>query len=69
MLRVWSYNPPDIADPAHQVAGDPAVQAIVDDAVEQVAPLVNRYVSTAETDLVAGRDGGAARPGSRRWAT
>ena len=59
----WSFNPPDIADPAHAVAGDPAVQAIVDDAVEQVAPLVNRYVSTASTDLLAGRDGGANAAG------
>jgi 5'-nucleotidase len=60
---VWTYNPPDIADPAHAVAGDPGVQAIVDAAVEQVAPLVNRYVSTASTDLLAGRDGGANAAG------
>jgi 2',3'-cyclic-nucleotide 2'-phosphodiesterase (5'-nucleotidase family) len=63
LLPVWTYNPPDIADPAHQVAGDPAVQAIVDDAVEQVAPLVNRVVNTAATDLLAGRDGGANAAG------
>jgi 2',3'-cyclic-nucleotide 2'-phosphodiesterase (5'-nucleotidase family)/predicted AlkP superfamily phosphohydrolase/phosphomutase len=63
LLPVWSFNPPDIADPAHQVAGDPAVQAIVDDAVEQVAPLVNRVVNTAATDLLAGRDGGASPAG------
>jgi 2',3'-cyclic-nucleotide 2'-phosphodiesterase (5'-nucleotidase family) len=59
----WSFNPPDIADPAHAVAGDPGVQAIVDDAVEQVAPLVNRVVNTAATDLLAGRDGGANAAG------
>ncbi|HJU01717.1 MAG TPA: 5'-nucleotidase C-terminal domain-containing protein [Actinomycetes bacterium] len=60
---VWTYNPPDIADPAHAVAGDPAVQAIVDDAVEQVAPLVNRVVNVAATDLAAARDGGANAAG------
>jgi 2',3'-cyclic-nucleotide 2'-phosphodiesterase (5'-nucleotidase family)/predicted AlkP superfamily phosphohydrolase/phosphomutase len=60
---VWTYNPPDIADPAHAVAGDPAVQAIVDDAVEQVAPLVNRVVNVAATDLSAARDGGANAAG------
>src|SRR4029453_5406165 len=59
----WTYNPPDIADPAHAVAGDPAVQAIVDDAVEQVAPLVNRVVTVAATALLAGRDGGANAAG------
>jgi len=63
LVPVWSFNPPDIADPAHAVAGDPGVQAIVDDAVEQVAPLVNRYISTASTDLLAGRDGGANAAG------
>jgi 2',3'-cyclic-nucleotide 2'-phosphodiesterase (5'-nucleotidase family) len=60
---VWTYNPPDIADPAHAVAGDPGVQAIVDDAVEQTAPLVSRVVNTAATDLLAGRDGGANAAG------
>jgi 2',3'-cyclic-nucleotide 2'-phosphodiesterase (5'-nucleotidase family) len=60
---VWTYNPPDSADPAHAVAGDPGVQAIVDDAVEQVAPLVTGS-STAATDLLAGRDGGPTRPAS-----
>ena len=60
---VWTYNPPDIADPAHAVAGDPGVQAIVDDAVEQVAPLVSRIVNVAATDLLAGRDGGANAAG------
>jgi 2',3'-cyclic-nucleotide 2'-phosphodiesterase (5'-nucleotidase family)/predicted AlkP superfamily phosphohydrolase/phosphomutase len=59
----WTYNPPDIADPAHLVEGDPGVQAIVDDAVEQVAPLVNRVVNVAATDLLAGRDGGANAAG------
>jgi 5'-nucleotidase len=63
LVPVWSFNPPDIADPAHAVAGDPAVQAIVDDAVEQVAPLVNRVVNVAATDLLAGRDGGANAAG------
>jgi 2',3'-cyclic-nucleotide 2'-phosphodiesterase (5'-nucleotidase family)/predicted AlkP superfamily phosphohydrolase/phosphomutase len=63
LLPAWTYNPPDIADPAHAVAGDPAVQAIVDDAVEQVAPLVNRVVNVAATDLLAGRDGGANAAG------
>jgi 2',3'-cyclic-nucleotide 2'-phosphodiesterase (5'-nucleotidase family) len=60
---VWSFNPPDIADPAHAVAGDPAVQAIVDDAVEQVAPLVNEVINVAARDLLAGRDGGANAAG------
>jgi 2',3'-cyclic-nucleotide 2'-phosphodiesterase (5'-nucleotidase family)/predicted AlkP superfamily phosphohydrolase/phosphomutase len=63
LVPVWSFNPPDTADPAHAVAGDPAVQAIVDDAVEQVAPLVNRVVNVAATDLLAGRDGGANAAG------
>ena len=45
------------------MAGDPGVQAIVDDAVEQVAPLVSRVVNMAATDLLAGRDGGANAAG------
>jgi 2',3'-cyclic-nucleotide 2'-phosphodiesterase (5'-nucleotidase family) len=64
---VWTYDPPDIADPAHLVPGDPGVQAIVDDAVEQVAPLVNRVVNVAATDLLAGRDGGASAAGEVTW--
>jgi 2',3'-cyclic-nucleotide 2'-phosphodiesterase (5'-nucleotidase family) len=63
LVPAWTYNPPDVADPAHAVAGDPAVQVIVDDAVEQVAPLVNRVVNVAATDLLAGRDGGANAAG------
>ena len=55
---VWSFNPPDIADPAHAVAGDPDVQAIVDDAVQQVAPPFWPAATAAP-----------ARPASRRWAT
>ena len=68
-LQGLGFNPPDIADPAHAVAGDPAVQAIVDDAVEQVAPLVNEVINVAARTCWPDATAGRTRPASRPWAT
>jgi len=46
---VWTYNPPDIADPAHAVEGDPAVQAIVDAAGE--SPLGNLIADAQRANM------------------
>jgi 5'-nucleotidase len=48
VVPVWRNDPPGSTSP---VPADPAVQAIVDRAVEAVAPLVNRKVNTAAVDL------------------
>jgi 2',3'-cyclic-nucleotide 2'-phosphodiesterase (5'-nucleotidase family) len=79
IVPVWRYSPPDAVGPRYEVPQDPAVQAVVDAARREVAPLTDQVVNTAARDLCAGRDDGATPAGesplgnliadAQRWAT
>jgi 2',3'-cyclic-nucleotide 2'-phosphodiesterase (5'-nucleotidase family) len=61
---VWENTPPASTDPAAPaVKPDPAVQKIVDDALEKTDPVTQRVINTAASDVPSQREGGATAAG------
>ncbi len=60
----WRTTAPSTTDPsAPAVTPDPAVQAVVDAAVQETNPITQRVINHASTDIPSQREGGATPAG------
>ena len=66
---VWTYNPPDIADPAHLVAGDPGSRRSSTTPSSRSRRWSTRSSTSPPPTCWPGATAGPTRPASRRSAT